>query len=222
MKYGSVVFDMDGVLLDFEGDGFKWKYDAVRKVLEDHGVDTEEMSRDTLNLFIGDRGVQACIDACNKRDLDARTIWTDIAEETSKSRAKQMKKGNFALFPEVKEVLDQLDGDVKMGVISNAPETALRETVNFFDMKHYFDFFRGIEDFEDLSDRKPNPDHLDYARAELKREPFIYAGDHQTDIEAAINANMESVWVNRKNHDVDITPDYTVTDLREMMEILRK
>ena len=221
MKYGSVVFDMDGVLLDFEGDGFKWKYDAVRKVLEDHGIDTSEMSRDRLNFFIGDRGVQACVKACNERDLDARTVWTEIAEETSKARAVQIRKGNFSLFPEVVEILDELDGKVKLGAISNAPETALRETVNFFDLKHYFDFFRGIEDFEDLSDRKPHPDHLNYARAELKREPFIYAGDHQTDVEAAINAGMDSVWVNRRNGSIDTTPDYTVDDLNQMMELIR-
>lgn len=221
MKYGSVVFDMDGVLLDFEGDGFKWKYDAVRRVLKQHGINTGEMTRDQLNYFIGDRGVKACVKACNERDLDARTIWTEIAEETSKARAVQINKGNFSLFPEVIEVLDQLDGNVKLGVISNAPETALRETVNFFDLKHYFDFFRGIEDFGDLTDRKPHPDHLEFARAELKREPFIYAGDHQTDVEAAINAGMDSVWVNRRNHDMDISPDYTVENLDEMMEIIR-
>lgn len=221
MKYGSVVFDMDGVLLDFEGDGFKWKYDAVRNVLQRHQVETDSMSRDQLNLFIGDRGVQACVEACNDKGLDAKTVWTEIAEETSKARAVQIKKGNFSLFPEVKDVLKEIEGEVKLGAISNAPETALRETINFFDLKHFFGFFRGIEDFEDLSDRKPHPDHLNYAKAELKRDPFVYVGDHQTDIEAAINAGMDSVWVNRRNHDVDISPDYTIKNLNEILDVIR-
>jgi len=223
MKYGSVVLDMDGVILDFKGDDFKWKYDAVRKVLEEEGVDPGGFSREQLGAFMGDKGVRECIEKCNESNLDAEKVWTKIAEETSHRRAEKIKEGEFTLFPEVRETLEELHSlDIELGVISNAPEMAIEETISYFDLKKFFKFYRGIEDFEDLTDRKPHPDHLEFARAELKREPFIYAGDAESDIMAAKNAGMESVWVKREEGTVDTSPDYTVSSLEELMEIVRE
>lgn len=217
MNYRSVVFDMDGVILNFEGDNFKWKYDAVRKILREHGVEPEGMSREKLGKFLGDGGVKKCVEVCNNYGVDAEAVWTGIAEETSKRRAEKIKEDQFALFPEVREVIERLhDEDVQLGVISNAPEMAIMETVEYFDLKQYFDFYRGIEDFQDLSDRKPHPDHLNFARAELKRDPFLYAGDHESDVEAAIAAGMDSYWVNRYSRRIDQSPTYQAGDLKEL------
>lgn len=222
MKYNSVIFDMDGVILDFEGENFKWKYDAVRKVLKEHGKNPEKFSRRELDAFIGDQGVKKCVELCNSNNLNARDVWEEIAEETTRARAKKIKEGDFQLFPEVKDVIEELHGQgVELGLVSNAPEMALMETVEYFDLKNYFKFFRGIEDFDDLSDRKPQPDHLNFARAELKHEPHVFIGDHESDILAAQNAEMDSVWVNRNSSSIDVRPDHEIESLDELKNTVK-
>lgn len=221
MRYGSVVFDMDGVILNYEADGFEWKYQAVDKVLEDHGVNPESVSRDQKDRLVGDKGLKRINEESRKLGVDTREVWEDIAEETSKARAVQIRNGNFDLYPGVKEVLEELENDVKMALISNAPEMAVRETINFFDLKSYFGFYRGIEDFEDLSDRKPAPDHLEFARVELKREPFLYVGDRNVDMKAAKNADMGTAIVKRPYSDIEGSPDFMLDSISDVLEIVR-
>ncbi len=221
MRYGSLVLDMDGVVLNYEGDGFKWKYDAVREALREEGIEVEELTRGTMDAFIGDQGVDALVEVCNDYGLEAAEVWNRVAEKTTFARLDRIREGVFTLYPEVGAVLDELRAhEVQLGLISNAPEDAVEMTVKYFGLRDHFKFFRGITDFEDLSDRKPHPDHLEFAKAELKREPYLYAGDAESDLIAARRAGMDSVWVKRSDASVDVRPDYEARDLREVRRIV--
>ncbi len=221
MEYRSVIFDMDGVLLNFEGDDFKWKYDAVREALREQGAGPEGFSRSQLDAFLGDKGIDACIEACKNLGLDPRTVWELIAEKTSAARREKIEDGSFSLYPDAEEVIERLrSAEVELGLISNAPEAAVEATVDYYGLRDHFKFFRGIVDFDDLPARKPHPDHLELAKAELKREPYIYAGDAESDLIAARNAGMDSVWVKRSDARIDVSPDYRVADTAEILDIV--
>lgn len=221
MDYGSVVFDMDGVILDFEGDDFNWKYDAVREVLQERGIDPSDYSRGELDVFLGDRGVDKCIRACRNLGLEPSDVWEAIAQETSKARIERVESGEFALFPEVRRTLERLeDMKLSLGVISNAPEEAVEAVITHYGLRSHFKFFRGVTGFDDLTSRKPHPDHLRVAQAELKREPYIYAGDAESDLIAAREAGMDSAWIRRNDAKVDVSPDYEVKDLKEFIEVI--
>ncbi|MFB6147260.1 MAG: HAD family hydrolase [Candidatus Nanohaloarchaea archaeon] len=223
MSYGSVVLDMDGVILDFEGDDFRWKYDAVRSVLKDRGVDPSGFSRDELDAFLGDRGVEKCVEACEALGLNAADVWEAVARATTEARIEKIENGEFTLYPEVKDVLETLDSMQKrLGIISNAPDRAVQAVVTHYDIRNHFEFFRGIEDFDDLTARKPHPDHLEMAQAELKRDPYIYAGDAESDLVAAREAGMDSAWVKRNDATVDVRPDYEIKDLEEFLDIVER
>jgi len=222
MNYQSVVLDMDGVIFDFRGDDFKWKYDAVMEALQETGLETEGLSRSELDAFIGDKGLEECVEKCNSKGVDAREVWELIAEKTTESRIEMMESGEFCLFPEVKEVLKELKGEVKLGVISNAPDVAVEAIINHYDLRKHFKYFRGVEDFDDLSSRKPHPDHLEFARVELEREPFLYVGDRNVDVEAAKNAGMDSAIVKRSYSDIRESPDYMIEDVFELLSIMRE
>lgn len=221
MKYGSVVFDMDGVVLDYSGDNFKWKYNAVREALREKGIDPSDLSRSELDLFVGEGELNSFVKRCNSLGIHPRETWELVAEKTSIARVEKMKNGDFMLYPEVRDVFEKLKLEgAELGIISNAPEDAVESVVNYYNLGRYLKFFRGINGFDDLPARKPNPDHLELAKAELKRDPYIYTGDMESDILAARNAGMRSVWVKRTETEISIRPDHIVEDLEQLLDIV--
>ena len=221
MKYGSVIFDMDGVVLNSLVDSEAWKFNAVKQALDETGMNPERLSRKEMEFFLGDYGREKCIEACEKYDLDPGTVWKLIAETTSLARIQQVKSGDFRLYSDARTFLDAVHkDDRKLGMISNAPESAVETTMKFFELKNYFDFYRGVESFEDLKLRKPHPEHIEIAKAELKKMPSLYIGDKESDIRAAKNAGIDSALVNRERIDTDTRPEYNVNNLEELGEQL--
>lgn len=216
MKYGSVIFDLDGVLLDSTGSQ-EWKFRAAGEALSELGADHEPDEK-MLESVIGIHGYEACVKACGDIGVDPRRAWNLVAEKTSEARIKEIQRNHFGLVDGSVEVLDELrENQVKLGLISNAPDQAVEMVVDHYDLRNYFKFFRGVQSFEDLKANKPHPNHLELAKFQLKRDPFIYVGDHESDVEAARNAEMDSIWIHPENDD---KPDFTVERLDGLERIL--
>lgn len=212
-----MIFDMDGVLLNSLVEDEKWKFNAVREALRHEGKDPEVFDREDLRKFLGDFGREECIRICEDNDLEPGRMWRLIAETTGLARIEKTKKGDFRLYGDARGFLEALKPrDPYTAVISNAPESAVETTMKFFDLKKYFDYYRGVESFEDLKLRKPHPDHLRIAAAELQSPPSLYIGDAKSDIEAAKKAGMDSAWVKREEFKSDLEASYEVEDLEEL------
>jgi HAD superfamily hydrolase (TIGR01549 family) len=215
MKYGSVIFDLDGVLLDSTGSE-EWKFRAAEEALKELGVENR-VDEKILEAVIGIHGYEACVKACGDIGVDPRKAWNLVAEKTSEARLKEIQRNDFGLVDGSIEVLDDLrENQVKLGLISNAPDQAVEMVVDHFDLRNYFNFFRGVQSFEDLKANKPHPNHLELAKFQLKRDPFVYVGDHESDVQAAKNAQMDSVWVHPENLE---EPDFTVERLDQLESI---
>lgn len=218
MAYSSVIFDMDGVLLNSLIDGEEWKYRAVDRALQEKDLDPANLSREDKDKVLGDRGYKACLKKSSSLGVDPREIWSIVAQETTEARREELEKGSFELYPGVKDTIKALhDADIPMAVISNAPESAVKMMVESFDLKQYFKFYAGIRNFEDLRDRKPHPNHLELAKAELKRNPFVYVGDSDSDLEAAERAQMDSIWLKRSG-DVQSGHSFEAEHLSDITE----
>jgi HAD superfamily hydrolase (TIGR01549 family) len=220
MEFKSVVFDMDGVILNSLVNSEQWKYDAVDQSLEERGLDPEELSKRQKDSLLGDKGYSHCVKTAKEVGVNPRKVWNLIAEKTTLARERQLENGDFELYDHAKDTIEALhEEEVELGIISNAPEMAVELAIEHFDLKRYFKFYAGVRNFEDLQARKPHPNHLELAKAELKRDPFAYVGDAESDLIAAQRAEMSSIWVKRSEASMDVTPDYEVKKVSEIKNI---
>ena len=128
-----------------------------------------------------------------------------------------------SLFPEVKEVLEALKGQYKLGLLSNNIVEYVRGPLEHLGLEHFFDVvvISGEE-----NTRKPEPEifHRALQRIRTKPSEAMMVGDSiLEDVAAAKRVGMTAVWVNRSGEEpeLEVKPDYTIRDLRELLDILQ-
>ncbi len=185
MKYTTVVFDLDGTLLNTLED----LMDAVNYALRQYGY--PERSLDEIRNFVGN-GVQKLIE----RSLPADADKTNITDLLSAFR------GYYAIHCEDKtraydgvlKLLQQLnEAGFKLAIVSNKLDSAVK-TLN----QSYFSAYvqAAIGEKEGVR-RKPAPDMVENALKELgsSKETAIYIGDSEVDIQTAANAGLDCISV---------------------------
>ncbi len=126
------------------------------------------------------------------------------------------------VFPEVNNVLQQLSQwDTRMGIISNTTNPVFMKELELEDsgLKKYFDFtiYSSGVPF-----RKPHPSIFQLAISHFQLEPceILFVGDSlSADIKGAQEVGMKTAWINRKNEQADIIPDYELTSLEDLLRI---
>ena len=125
-------------------------------------------------------------------------------------------------FPEVSAVLQQLSQwGVCMGIISNTTNPVFMKKLELEDsgLKKYFDFtiYSSGVPF-----RKPHPSIFQLAISQFQLEPceILFVGDSLSlDILGAHEVGMKTAWINRKNEQTDIVPDYELSSLENLLQI---
>ena len=88
----------------------------------------------------------------------------------------------------------------------------------FPELMPYFDMYVSSQS---CGFRKPNPEGVhqiaEYFRADGKH--FIFVGDEPKDIKTAQNVGCRSVLIDRKNRDLHLGQDYTITTLDGLLPI---
>ena len=126
------------------------------------------------------------------------------------------------VFPEVSAVLHQLSlWGVSMGIISNTTNPVFMKELELEDsgLKNYFDFtiYSSCVPF-----RKPHPSIFQLAVSQFQLEPceILFVGDSLSfDVMGAHEVGMKTAWINRKNEETDIVPDYELSSLESLLQI---
>jgi putative hydrolase of the HAD superfamily len=124
------------------------------------------------------------------------------------------------LFPYTIEILDYLKNkDYKMHLITNG-----FESVQFKKIKNsnIADYFIEVITSEASNSLKPNKEIFDYAlkASNAKLESSIMIGDNESaDIQGAINAGMDSIFVNHLQVEPTVPATHTITHLKELENI---
>jgi|GEM_PF-612129 phosphoglycolate phosphatase len=220
MEYKSIIFDLDGTLIESTANHIDWIYKCCEEALEAQKVD-KTISKEDLGKLLGMDGYRNYISVCNKIGVDPAKHWEIVTELRHQKKLEMLNENELDLYPETEKIIKNLhDQDLKIGLVSNSPDKTVNEIIDFFDLKRYIEYYRGISDHEDLNHRKPSARNLKIASTEISRAPYVYVGNKKEDIKAAEKANMDSIIVERSNTGLDADPDILVESLSDILSRL--
>ena len=215
MAYQTILFDLDGTLLDTLED----LADAVNHILERHRC--PQRTLDEVRLFVGNG-----LGMLMRRSLPAQysqTVSDLLAEElrtyyTAHSRIKTVP------YAGVRELLETLHAaGAKVAVVSNKADEAVGELCSFY--------FPGLVDAavgETAGRRpKPAPDAVELAleRLHADKTDAVYVGDSQVDLDTAKAAGLPCIavtWGFRSREDLVKAGAETLADsVEELSRLLQ-
>ena len=185
MRYTTVIFDLDGTLLNTLED----IKDSVNATMRHFGY--AERSLDEVRAFVGNGAgnlIARCIPAGkNEEGFDAILAWYD-EYYTEHSLIKT------APYPGIIELLRELSRrEFKLAVVSNKQDPVVKKLA-----RKFFPGLISVAVGESPSvARKPAPDSVLSAMRELWSEPIecVYVGDSEVDLATARAARIPCVSV---------------------------
>lgn len=184
-KYKTVIFDMDGTVLDTVDD----LTDSVNAGLLKANLPLR--TRDEVQSFLGN-GMKVLIEKAVPKNIteeEKNLVW-----EGFRSYYKEHCNDKTHAYDGIVELMEKLKEDgIKMAIVSNKADSACQEL-----SKLYFDNLvdLSIGESSQLA-RKPAPDMVWKAIDMLgaDKETSIYIGDSEVDFETAKNSNIACISV---------------------------
>ncbi|MCD8353640.1 MAG: HAD family hydrolase [Clostridiales bacterium] len=185
MNYNTVIFDLDGTLLDTLDD----LADSLDHTLTEVGAPT--LTREQVRRYVGN-GMARLIELALPGGRDDPRY--DRTLETMQAYYKAHNQIKTAPYPGVLELVDELRRrGCALAVVSNKPDTSVKPLV-----KLYFgdSIPVAIGQRPDVR-RKPAPDAVEEALRQLGRDrsEAVYVGDSEVDLYTARNAGMDCISV---------------------------
>ena len=231
-RYKHLFFDLDHTLWDFDANA-RETLSEMYKIFE---LDTiiiapfEEFYRKYLyhNEILWDRYHKGLL---SSEELKWKRMWRTLLDFKigDELLAKQLSEKFLEilptkkiLFPYTIEILNYLkDKKYILHLITNGFEKTQWSKLNNSGLGHYF---TQIITSETSNSLKPKKEIFDFAmnKAKANLTESIMIGDNlEVDIQGAINAGMDSVYVNHIDITINLTPTYTVYHLKELETIFK-
>lgn len=210
MNYDTVLFDLDGTLIDTKDLIYHSFKETIKKLLE------IEVSEEEFLTLYG----EPILKSMGRFHKDRAQELVDYYIAHNHDLHDVLIKG----FPQIIVILEELRKmGIKMAVVtSKRRETTLRG-LRLFDIEKYFEL---IISSDDVKAHKPDPEPLNIAIERLKssKEKVLMVGDTPFDIEAAKRAGVKSVlvgWTHLPKHIfTDYPADYIIHNPMDLIRIL--
>lgn len=215
--YDGIIFDKDGVLLDSGINRFRWMDQVRTEAAEDigHSFTVEDSyqlvhsnSAEDVGNFLENKGM----------------TWEELKyleNQVQQRKKKLMKKKVITLFPKVEKVLENIEQE--KAVVSNAPNDVTRFTLNHFDIKKHFSKVNATSIEKPrlyYKRKKPKPIMIREVMDDLGFKNPLMIGDTSADVRAAKNTGIDVVHVNSYGFEPGAEPDYTVSTVGKVQEII--
>jgi len=188
MRCGSILFDVDGTLLDSIEDLANSMNTVLRRFnLREHSIET-------YKYFVGDGMENLVVRSLPEIERDDRRLVEQCIASMREeySRNWNVRTRPYAQIPELLDVLEQRK--IRMAVLSNKPDDFTRMMVKELLPGRRFEIVMGERP---AVPRKPHPAAaLEIARLmNIPPSRFLYVGDTATDMKTAKAAGMFAVGV---------------------------
>jgi len=230
MKYRHLFFDLDHTLWDFDTNSRHTLQQLyISMELEQKGVNDfdrflENYLAHNEKLWERYRNGYIKVDEMRVKRmwhtlLDFRIGDEALAQQLSNLFLDQLPT-RTAVFPHTFEVLDYLTGKgYKLHLITNGFEKTQHSKLQHSGLARYF---QEVITSETSNSLKPKKEIFEYAmnRVQCCSEECIMIGDSlEVDIQGAMNAGMDQVFVNHLCIECTIKPTYEVRSLKELETI---
>lgn len=195
LRPSAILFDMDGVLVD-SLDAW-WK--ALNQALEKfgyNGVSREEFIKKYWGHDLFD-------------NLKTMSIPLEVGVLCNRMYGEHV--DDVKVYPNVKDVLQKLDG-YKKSVITNTPRDSAVRILEKFDIKRFFMF---VLTSNDVVRSKPDPEIVLKSCELLGVDPgdVVLVGDTRSDVVAGRRAGCKVVGVN-------VDADITIENLAQLLDFV--
>ena len=231
MSYKDLFFDLDHTIWDFELNSKETLWDLHQKyALEAKGItdfDTYYNQYSVHNHRLWDRYTKGFI---KQEELRWKRIYLSLLDYkiADEALAKNMSHDYLDILPNKKnlfpytiEILEYLKSKAyKMHLITNGFESVQFKKIKNSNLSNYF---IEVITSEASNSLKPNKEIFEYAlkSANAQVESSIMIGDNENaDIQGAINAGMDSIFVNHLQVKPTVPATYTITHLKELENLL--
>lgn len=217
MSYDAVIFDFDGVLLNADKNGFKWANEARLEKARELGYSNglEELRA----LFEAEKSAEKMKAYLDRYDIEMEDLkaWEKYIEQR---KVELVENGGLELYPGTWDLLEELE--VPKALVSNAYGEATDEIVRDLGLDEHFEFWKApsLDDIEAYVEQmKPHPDMLLEAMDSMGEKNAVMVGDSLSDVEAAKNAGIDSIYINRDGEESE-KATYNVKSLEQIAEIV--
>lgn len=232
MKYQHIFFDLDHTLWDFDVNAMETLSDVYQQLnLQAAGVhDFDLFCKQYLhhNAILWDRYHHGFI---TSDDLKWKRMWRTLldfkigSEELAKNMSAvflEILPTKQNLFPYTHEILQHLKAKgYVLHLITNGFEKTQWRKLDNSNLGHYFN---EVITSEASNSVKPNKEIFDYAlkvTGAALQESIMIGDNLDADIAGAINAGMDSIFVNHIKAELNgVQPTYVIYHLKELEEIL--
>lgn len=211
--YDAVIFDNDGVLVEPTDEDIL--VDAVMDAFRAFDVDIDRsFARDTIEDDV------VPTEAVREHELDLEAFWHYRELTASLAQQTHVREGGKQVYDDVTG-LEELG--MPLGVVSNNQHATIQFLLAHHDLDYFSTAYGRQPTLAGAARRKPEPDYLERALADLGASEALYVGDSEKDVLAAREAGLDSVFL-RRDHVADATlsvePTTEMTDLRMLVDAL--
>ncbi|WP_373190056.1 HAD family hydrolase [Halolamina sp.] len=189
-EYDFWLLDLDGTIVDVEP---RYRREAFAAVGDRLGREFSDAAVERLWHGLG--GPRS--DELSTMGIDPARFWPALYEvEDPQARAEAT-----YIHDDAAALLDALEGEVPVGVVTHCAPFLANEVVDQLDLRSRFDAFVCCSD--DLG-WKPDPAPVAHTMNELgvdTSQAGVLAGDGSSDVGAAWNAGLDAIHVERHGHD---------------------